>query len=56
LWWLKSVDENLKSLPKQLRKYVSSLFGKEKRNTGLIQLDTDGVGLNKSRDIAEAFS
>jgi hypothetical protein len=50
--WLKSVDENFKSLPKQFRKYHS--LGKT--DAGLIQLDTGGVVLNKSRDIAEAFS
>jgi hypothetical protein len=28
----------------------------KKKNTGLIDLDMDSVGLNKLRDISEAFS
>jgi hypothetical protein len=50
--WLKSVDKNLKSHPKQFWKYVSQF---KKKSTDLIRLDVDGV-LNKPRDIAEAFS
>jgi hypothetical protein len=50
--WLQSVDENLKSQPKQFRKYVSQF---KKNRSYLIHLDMDGVVLNKPRDIAEAF-
>jgi hypothetical protein len=50
--WLKSIDENLKSHPKQFWKYVSQF----RRRTDLVHLDVGCVVLNKPRDIAEAFS
>jgi hypothetical protein len=51
--WLQSVDENLKSHPRQFWKYVSQF---RKKSADLIHLDMDGVVLNEPRDIAEAFS
>jgi hypothetical protein len=48
-----SVDENVKSHPKQLWKYVSK-FRKEVPN--LIQLDIDGILFTKPCDIADAFA
>jgi hypothetical protein len=50
--WLRSIDENLRPLPKQLWKYVS-IFRKE--DTDLIQLDTNGILFTKPCDIADAF-
>jgi hypothetical protein len=38
--WLKSVDENLKSHPKQFWKYVSQF---RKKNTDLIEIEIDGI-------------
>jgi hypothetical protein len=48
-----SVDKNLKSHPDQFWKYVSTF---RKTNTDLIQLEINGILINKFRDIAEAFS
>jgi hypothetical protein len=51
--WLKSVDENLKSHPKQFWKYVSQF---RKKNTDLIHLEISGTLINKPRDVGEAFA
>ncbi|PNF20040.1 hypothetical protein B7P43_G05817 [Cryptotermes secundus] len=53
LRWLKSVDENLKSQPKQFWKYVASF---RKRNSNSIQLEVDGKHLIEPHDIADEFS
>jgi hypothetical protein len=50
--WLQTVDENLKSHPKQFWKNVSQI---RKKSADLTHLDMDGVVLNKPRDIAEAL-
>jgi hypothetical protein len=51
--WFKSVDDNLKSQPKQFWKYVSEIW---KTNTGLIYLQISDILINKPCNIAEAFS
>jgi hypothetical protein len=53
--WLKSVDENLKSHPKQFWKYVSQF---RKRNTCLIYtyFEINDIPKSKPHDIAEALS
>jgi hypothetical protein len=53
LRWLKSVDENLKSQPKQFWKYVASF---RKRNSNSIQLEVDGNHLFKPHEVADEFS
>ncbi|PNF20051.1 hypothetical protein B7P43_G05268 [Cryptotermes secundus] len=53
LRWLKSVDENLKSQPKQFWKYVASF---RKRNSNSIQLEVDGKHLIEPNDVADEFS
>jgi hypothetical protein len=50
---LKSVNEHLKSQPKQFWKYVASL---RKRNSNSIQLDFDGKHLIKPNDVTDEFS
>ncbi|PNF33582.1 hypothetical protein B7P43_G14684 [Cryptotermes secundus] len=53
LRWLKTVEENLKSQPKQFWKYVASF---KKRNPNSIQLEVDGKHLIKPNDIDDEFS
>jgi hypothetical protein len=50
LKWLKSVDENLKSQPKQFWKYVASF---RKRNSNSIELEVDGKHLIKHDEVAD---
>jgi hypothetical protein len=45
--WLKGVDENLKSQPKQFWKYVANF---RERNSNSIQLEVDGKHLIQSND------
>jgi hypothetical protein len=47
-----SVDEKLKSHPKQVWKYLSQF---RKTVTDLIHLEINGILINKRRDISEAF-
>jgi hypothetical protein len=51
--WLKYINKNLRSHPQQFWTYISQ---HKKKNNDLTHLDVDGVFLNKSHDIAEAFS
>ena len=51
--WLKSIDENLKSNPRQFWKYVSQYRA---RNSDLTHLDVDGVLLQNPSEMVAAFS
>jgi hypothetical protein len=51
--WLKSVDEKLKSQPKQFWKYVAS-FGK--RNSNSVQLEVDAEQFIEPCDVDDDFS
>jgi hypothetical protein len=53
LTWLKSIDHNLKSHPKQFWKYVASY---RKRNSTPIQLEVDGTHLAETYKVADAFA
>jgi hypothetical protein len=51
--WFKSLDENLKSQPKQFWKYVSSI---KKRNSNSIEFEFVGKHLIKPNDVADELS
>jgi hypothetical protein len=53
LRWLNSIDDNLKSQPKQFWKYVAS---DTKRNSTFIQLEVDGTHLAGPYKVADAFA
>jgi hypothetical protein len=53
LRWLKSIDENLNSQPRQFWKYLTSF---RKRNSTSIQLVVDGKYLIKLCKVAHKFS
>jgi hypothetical protein len=53
LRWLKSIDDHLKSQPKQFWKYVASF---RKRNSIPIQLEVDGTLLAEPYKVADAFA
>jgi hypothetical protein len=53
LGWLKSIDDNLKSEPKQFFKYVASY---RKRNSASIQPDVDSTHLAEPYKVSDAFS
>jgi hypothetical protein len=51
--WLKSIDDNLKSQPKQFWKYVASF---RRRNSTPIQLEVGGAHLAEPYKVADAFA
>jgi hypothetical protein len=53
LRWLKSIDDNLKSQPKQFWKYVASY---RKINFISIQLEVDGTHLAEPYKVSDAFT
>jgi hypothetical protein len=53
LRWLKSIDDNVKSQPKQFWKYVAHY---RKRNSTSIQLEVDGTHLAEPYKVADAFA
>ncbi|PNF31813.1 hypothetical protein B7P43_G09329, partial [Cryptotermes secundus] len=53
LRWLKSIDNDLKTQPQHLWKYVSSF---RKHTLGCIQLQVDGVHLDEPTAVADTFA
>jgi hypothetical protein len=51
--WLQSIDDNLKTQPKQFCKCVAT---HRKRNSTYIQLEVDGILLVEPNEVADAFA